>query len=73
MEDLALDRAVLEDGALGCLELVETSREERPEAGRDVDVAVRLASQRHHLGQEERVPAGCASDPRAQVVIECLR
>ena len=41
--------------------------------GRDGDLAVRLARHRHHLGEEERVAAGGARDPRAQVVVEAVR
>ena len=41
--------------------------------GRNGDLAVRLACHRHHLGEEERVAAGGARDPCAQVVVEAVR
>ena len=72
VEDLALDRPALEHRALVGVELVEAGGEQRPERGRDGDLALRLAGHRHHLGEEERVAAGGAGDPLAQVVVEAL-
>ncbi len=73
VEDLALDRAALEHRALVRIELVEAGRKQRPQAGRDGDVAFGLACHRHHLGEEERVAARGMGDPCAQVVVEALR
>jgi hypothetical protein len=59
VEDLALDRAPLEDRALVGVELVEACAQQRTERRRDVD---RPVFSRHcqHLGQEERVAACCS-------------
>ena len=54
------------------LELVEARREQRLQRGRDHDVAVRLAGHRQHLLDEERVAAGGAGDPLAQLVADVL-
>ena len=68
MEDLALDRAALEDASLGRLELVEPRGEQRVQRRRDDDLALRLAGHRDHLLDEERVAACGARDPLAQVL-----
>ena len=73
VEDLALDRASLQHGALLARELVE-SRGEHGLQGRRYDyLALAGHGHRHHLGDEQGVPAGGAGDPLAQVVCEGLR
>ena len=67
VEDLSLDRTPLEHAALGCLELIQTRREQRAQSGRDDYLALSLAGHRQHLLDEERVAARSSSDPLAQV------
>ena len=67
VEDLALDRAPLEDASLGRLELIEPRGEQRLQRGRNDHLALRLAGHREHLLDEERVAARGASDPLAQL------
>ncbi len=63
MEDLALDRAALEHGALVGRESVEPGREQRVDRRRHGDLAVRLPRELNHLLDEERIAAGGVSDP----------
>ena len=72
MEDLALDRPPLEDAAFGGLELIEASREQSSERGRNDHLAAPIAGHRHHLLDEERVAAGRAGDLRAELARDTL-
>ena len=65
VEDLALDRAPLQHGALSVLELVEPRGEERLQGRWDGDLALAFDGHRHHLGDEQRVSAGGVGDLRA--------
>ena len=67
VEDLALDGASLEHGALRPLELVEARGQQRLQVRRDENVRTRAFGHRRHLRQEERVSAGRMSDPGAQL------
>ena len=71
MEDLAFDRATLEDVALCRLELVEAGREQRLQRGRHDHVALRLSSHRDHLRDEQRVAARRPGDSRPQPPAMC--
>ena len=73
MEDLPFDRAPLEDTSLRSLELIQPRRQQRPESGRDDDLAFRIGGHRQHLADEERVAARRARDPLAQLAAEVLR
>jgi len=73
MEDLALDRTPLEDTAFGGPELIEASREQCLQRGRNDHLAVRVAGHRKHLLDEERVAASRASDLRSEPVRDALR
>src|SRR5829696_8804395 len=73
VEDLALDRAVLEHASLGGLELVEPRGEQRLQRRRDDHLAFGLFGHGQHLGDEERVAARGVSDPLAQVAGEPVR
>ena len=73
MEDLSLDRAPLEHAPLGRLELIQTRREERPQGGRDDDLALCFAGHRQHLLDEERVAGSRPSDPPPQLGGDALR
>ena len=67
VEHAALDRAALEDGALGRVELIEASREQRVDGGRDADLATPgSADQRDHLLDEERIALGGRGDALTQ-------
>ena len=66
VEDLALDSASLEHGALRLLELVEACGQQRLQVRRDENVRARALGDRCHLSQEERVSAGRMSDPGSQ-------
>ena len=68
MEDLALDRAALEHPPLGRVELVEAGREQRLQGRRHLDLVARLIGHRQHLADEQRVAAGRAGDPLAQLL-----
>ena len=72
VEDLAFDRAQLEDGPLGRLELVEPRREQCAESRRDTQVAVRFAGHGQHLLDEERIAARGVGDPSAHIRGEAL-
>ena len=63
VEDLALDRAALEDATLGLVELVEAGGEQRLQRRRHLDFRV-LGRHRQHLGDEERVAGRSVCDPR---------
>ena len=67
VEDLTLDRAPLEHAPLGRRELVDARCEERVQGRRNDHLAVRLASHRQHLLDEERVAARRARDRVAQL------
>ncbi len=68
VEDLALDRAALEDASLGRVELVEPGGEQGVQRWRHDDVALGLVGHRDHLLDEERVAARGARDSLPQVV-----
>ena len=72
VEDLTLDRAPLEHAPLGRRELVDTRREQRLQRGRHDHLAVRFASHRQHLLDEERVAARGASDRVTQLADDPL-
>ena len=66
MEDLALDRAALEDVTLGGVELVEPGGQQSMDRRRYGDVRlVLLGEHRHHLFDEERVARRGVEDPVA--------
>ena len=65
MKQLTLDSPPLQHGALGWLELVETSSEQRTERRRDVDL-FGPACHRQHLREEKGVPAGRVGNPLPQ-------
>ena len=70
VEDAPLDRAALEHVALGRIELVEPRGQQRLDRRRHGDGAVgRVAHERDHLLDEERVPFRRVEDPRAQRLI----
>ena len=73
MEHLALDRTPLEHAPLGRIELIQARREQRPQRGRNDNVALRLAGHRQHLFDEERVTAGGVRDLFAQLTGDPLR
>ena len=67
MEELAFDRASLEDAALVSLQLVEPGRQERLQRRRHRDVVRRALRHRDHLRQVEGVPAGRVRDALPQL------
>ena len=68
MEDLALDRGELEHAPLRRLELIEPGGQQRLDRrGHDHLAVRRLGTHRDHLLDEQRIPAGRAQDPVAQV------
>ncbi len=70
MEELALDRAVLEHYALGRVELVESRGQQRLDRRRNRDVAVGgVTDELDHLLDEERVAARRPPDPRLQLLV----
>jgi hypothetical protein len=71
VEDIALDRAALEHRPLGRVELVETCREECLDRRGHADLGVaRIAHEREHLLQEERVSLGGGRDPPTQAGLD---
>ena len=73
VEDLALDRASLQHGALHALELVESRGKNGLQGRRYDELALGGRGHRHHLCDEQGVPAGGAGDLLAQVACEALR
>ena len=61
MEELALDRAQLQQHPLRLFELVEARGEQGPQGRRDIDLGA-VAGKRDHLGKEEGVTAGSPND-----------
>ena len=67
VEELALDRAALEHAPVGSLELVEPGGKKRPQRRWHDDLVAGAGRHRDHLGHEQRVAAGGACDPLAQL------
>jgi hypothetical protein len=70
---LAFDSTALEDAAFGDLELIEASREQSLQRGRNDHLAVPVAGHRQHLLDEERVAAPRRGDLRAELAWDAFR
>src|SRR5262245_21829222 len=71
MEDATLDCAALENAALRGVQLVESGRQQSLDRRRDLDFAVRrLAHERQHLLDEQRVALRALEDPGSEPVVD---
>jgi hypothetical protein len=70
VEDLSFDRAALDHDALVVVQRVESRLQQRPDRGRHVHGAARLAREGRHLLEEERIAVRRRQDARPSVVVQ---
>ena len=71
MKEAALDRAALQDGTFGGVELVEPGSQQRLNRRRNLNARrLAVAGQGEHLFQEQRISLGNLHDPRTQLAVD---